>query len=411
MPSTTAAPREAIGYRIARIRDTAGMTQEQLADRVGVSKPYVSMVENGKRAITKRSRLIEFAEALGVPITVLTGQPYEPTTRHDLEHHLIIPQIRMSLDEPDEGPVSPRSLTDLDAVAELAMAARMNCDIADLGRHLPGLISETRVLWFEDGNRQAGELLVKAAVTGSLALKAAGWVDLGVRLADLADTVATSLGDPVCRAAATFAVAQAALAVGSRKRSARLAIAGAEDLDRLSRTKLPPKILNDVLAWLGVLQLHGALSVAALDNGDPDGHLAEARAAARHVTGDPWRMEFSDANVGTWAVGIALENGHPEQAPQLARLVDPNKLRTRHRRSRLWYDTGRGLYIAGDSAGATKALLAADREAPGDLRTRAAAIEIVAQMVRDAPQHGGSEQLRDLAVKVGVNPFAPDPVS
>ena len=122
-------------------------------------------------------------------------------------------------------------------------------------------------------------------------------------------------------------------------------------------------------------------------------------------------MEINPANVGTWAVGIALENGQPERAPQLARLVDPNGLKTKYRRSRLHYDTGRGLYVAGDTDGAIRALLAADREAPGDLRQRAAAVEIVQQMIRDAPQHGGSETLRDLAVKVGVNPFSPDPVS
>jgi len=399
--------REGIGLRVAQWRDIAGLTQQQLADAVGVSRPYITMLENGRRSVDKRTLLDGLARALGVSITDLTGQPYPPVTRADLETYRVVPQVRAALDEDDNGPVQARPLDQLEVAADRAMAARMACDMEALGRHLPALLAETRTLWFDNGDRTAGALLVKAAVTGSLALKAAGWIDLGIRLSDLADTVAAALGDPVCIAAAQFAVAQCALSTTARKRSARLAKSGAEDLDRLTRTKLPPAMLNDVLAWMGVLHLHAALSDAALSGGDPDGHLAAASAAARHVTGDPWRMEFSNANVATWAVGIALENGQPERAPELARLVDPNQLRTKQRRSRLYLDTGRALFVAGDSEAAVRALLAADHAAPGDLRSRATAVEIVAQMVRDAPQRGGSEQLRDLAVRVGVDPLAP----
>jgi transcriptional regulator with XRE-family HTH domain len=399
--------RESIGLRIARWRDVAGMTQQQLGHAVGKSGAYISMIENGRRAVTKRDLLADLARALGVSVVDLTGQPYPAVTRGDLEQYLVVPQIRAALEDPEDDTVAPRPLAALDLAADRAMAARMSCDMAALGEHLPGLLADTRQLWFEHGDRAAALLLVKAAVTGSLALKAAGWVDLGLRLADLADTVATATGDPVSVAAARFAVAQAALATGARRRSARIAIGGADDLDRLTRTKLPPAMLNDVLAWMGVLHLHAALSVAALPFGDADAHLTEARTAATRVHGDPWRMEFSTANVGTWAVGIALENGNPEAAPDLARRVDPNALHTPQRRSRLYLDLGRGLFIAGRHDDAVRALLAADHAAPGDLRQRATAVEIVAQMVRDAPVRAGSEQLRDLAVRVGVDPFAP----
>jgi transcriptional regulator with XRE-family HTH domain len=398
-----------IGLRVARYRILAGLSQRELAEAVGVSRPYVTMIEAGDRAVTRRTTLDALAHALGVSNTDLTGQPYLPATRSDLETYRVLPQIRAALEEPDDGvTITARPLDQLELAADRAMAARMNCDMVTLGQHLPDLLTETRMLWFEHGDRTAGALLVKAAVTGSLALKAAGHIDLGLRLAELADTVATTLGDPVCIGAAQFTVAQAALATGHRRRSARLAAAGADTLDRLTRTKLAPNMMNEVLTWLGMLNLHAALSVAALDDGDPDAHLAAAAAAARHVTGDPMRMEFSEANVGTWRVGIALENGHADQAPQLARLVDPNQLRTPQRKSRLYLDTGRALFISGDHDGATRAFLAADRAAPGDLRSRATAVELVAQMVRDAPTHGGSTELRDLAVRVmGIDPLSP----
>lgn len=399
--------REGIGLRVARIRATADITQQQLADRVGVTKAYISLIENGHRAVTKRQLLDDLASALGVSATDLTGQPYPATNRGDLETYLVVPRIREALEEPEDGPSVPRSLDQLELAADRAAVARMACDTASLGRYLPGLLADTRVLWFDRGDRAAGALLVKGAFTGALALKSAGFVDLGIRLAELADTVATALGDPVSRAAAQYAIAQCALATGGRRRSARLATATAEELDRLTRTKVPPMVLNDTFAWLAAVHLHAALSVAGMDSGDPSTHLAEAGAAAARVTGDPWRMEVSPANVGTWAVGIALESGHAEDAPSLARRVNPQMLRTPQRRSRLHLDHGRALYVTGDQEGAVRAFLHADDAAPGDLRARVTAVELVAQMVRDSRERGGSPELRDLALRVGVDPAAP----
>lgn len=60
--------RDWIGLRVARWRDVAGMTQQELADRVGVSAAYISMIEHGRRAVTKRSLLISLATALGVRV-------------------------------------------------------------------------------------------------------------------------------------------------------------------------------------------------------------------------------------------------------------------------------------------------------------------------------------------------------
>ena len=63
---------------VARWRDTAGLTQAELADRVGVTPSYISQIENGKKIPDKLSFLGAVADALHITVNDLTGQPYPP---------------------------------------------------------------------------------------------------------------------------------------------------------------------------------------------------------------------------------------------------------------------------------------------------------------------------------------------
>jgi transcriptional regulator with XRE-family HTH domain len=127
--------RDGIGYRVARWRDTAGMTQQQLADRVGKTRAYISLIENGRKPVTKRSLLIDLAHALGASITDLTAQPYEPDPAEPGYAALFsaVPRIRVALTGPDE-PVRPRPVSALVADADTALARRMAADHATLIR-------------------------------------------------------------------------------------------------------------------------------------------------------------------------------------------------------------------------------------------------------------------------------------
>jgi DNA-binding XRE family transcriptional regulator len=53
-------------------RDHRGLTQQELADRAGISKPYLSQIESGKRQGTVET-LAAIARALEVPLDVLTA--------------------------------------------------------------------------------------------------------------------------------------------------------------------------------------------------------------------------------------------------------------------------------------------------------------------------------------------------
>lgn len=57
--------RKLVGRNAARLRKAAGLTQEQLAERSGLSQQYISGLEQGRRNPTVVT-LYELATALGV---------------------------------------------------------------------------------------------------------------------------------------------------------------------------------------------------------------------------------------------------------------------------------------------------------------------------------------------------------
>jgi DNA-binding XRE family transcriptional regulator len=54
---------EVVGHRLAEVRRACGLTQQQVADRMGVTKGRVSQIEQGK--ISGQDVLARFATALG----------------------------------------------------------------------------------------------------------------------------------------------------------------------------------------------------------------------------------------------------------------------------------------------------------------------------------------------------------
>jgi len=394
-------PTDRIGLRIARWRDLGGMTQQQLADAVGVTREYVSMIENGKRPITKRSLLISLAEALGVSINDLTGQPYEPLSQQELLIFGLASGVRTALDEDHDDSPNPADPAMLATTAHRVSVARMACDYATLAELLPGLVADIRRLMATGTDEAAWQglsLFVSATTNAAFAVKSHGQIDLAIRLAEAAWAAASELDEAAEKGAAAFALAQCALTAGARRKSLRLANEAAAALDGVDDDR--------ALTWRGLAHLHAALSAAALGRTDDAApHLAEAEATAARVTTDPWLQELTTANVGVWRVGIALENGEPGRAPEYARLVNISMLRGVHRRASLHIDTGRGLYAAGRTDEAVREFLRADELAPQKVRTRPWVLELVGQMVRDA-RRGGSTELRELAARCRIDPLA-----
>jgi len=62
-----------MGNRIRDLRIAAGLTQEQLGEKVGLQKSAIAKYENGKTENMKRSVIKKMAEVLGVSPAYLMG--------------------------------------------------------------------------------------------------------------------------------------------------------------------------------------------------------------------------------------------------------------------------------------------------------------------------------------------------
>jgi len=58
----------AFGRRLTRLRERVYLTQEELAERAGLSLASVSAIEQGVRADPRLSTIIKLAAALNVPL-------------------------------------------------------------------------------------------------------------------------------------------------------------------------------------------------------------------------------------------------------------------------------------------------------------------------------------------------------
>lgn len=66
------ATNQEFGARIKELRETAGLTQSDLALRLGASQSSLSRLEDGTRSITAQ-QLVQISDALAVPLSRLVA--------------------------------------------------------------------------------------------------------------------------------------------------------------------------------------------------------------------------------------------------------------------------------------------------------------------------------------------------
>lgn len=82
-PEQKQAARDRIGLRIMTLRKMQELSQEQLADRAGISRSHLSRIEAGKFSVTF-DNLQTIAEALGMTVDIIDSRLRDLAPLHTL---------------------------------------------------------------------------------------------------------------------------------------------------------------------------------------------------------------------------------------------------------------------------------------------------------------------------------------
>lgn len=292
---------------------------------------------------------------------------------------------------------APASLSVLRAALTEADHDFGSCRYLALAPRLAALIAACEATLAENSS---SEVHAVAAKTYQLATKALIKLDPGASglewiSADRSMREADASGDGLDRAESQRLVAAVARRAGNYERAQTLTLTSVDHLDLHQRT-----IPTAHLAMSGML--HCSASYAAAMAGDRDRAnelLTEACAAAKRLDGAPTQQHALRANIVSHRVSAAYTLGDAGTALHHAHSIALGTIPTVERRARLLVDTARAYAQWDKPAESYRALLAAERHAPGEVHTRGAVRRLIGDLMA-TPRHAGMPGLRDLSFRV-----------
>ncbi|MFC4147914.1 helix-turn-helix domain-containing protein [Micromonospora mangrovi] len=387
---------DTIGTRIRywRMR-RGGMSQAVLAGLAGVSQPYISQVESGRKTIDRRSTLVAIAAALQVTVADLLGQGTEPGDPARERAAESVPAIWSALIEIEDGERRPSTRSRDELTADIAQSdqLRNRSHYPAMARMLPGLLLEAAAV--------GGTVLAQVAYQASTCLRNLGYRHLALNAARIAVAAAEDVEEPAWLGASRFAYAQS-LPIEAAPLAARGADRSMAELQAAAADERVRQMLG---------QLHLVAALASTVSGRPDvarDHLAEAAREAATL-GDPADgagfngCGFGPTNVGLWEMSIAAESGEPGRVIELSRTVQPQVLTASIRQMSYWLDLGRALTESSRDAEALVAFVRAEQAAPVPFALSPLAQDAVVTMAQRAKRRAVPTELRQLAGRLGIS--------
>lgn len=320
-----------IGERLARLRNFRGLTQEELAEKAGISVDVIRRLEQARRKTARWSTLTKLAKTLDVELSTLVTPPSLLERSHgDSKSGLL--EIRCALTasselpgmddyaEDDEVP----SLDELGRSVAHAWKVYQSGEFSTLSTLLPTLITAARRATREyDGDQKAAAYSALATTynMGAGVTVMLGHEDLAFTAVERSVAASRHADDPLCHAASAVFLSWILLKQGRYDQAERAAVTMAENIEP-SFTKAP----SEELATFGNLLVNGSAAAVRDDRGErADDLLSVARAAAARVGEDrveQWSV-FGPRVVGMYAANNAVELGDMERALHLAEQVPP----------------------------------------------------------------------------------------
>ncbi|MER7168580.1 helix-turn-helix transcriptional regulator [Micromonospora sp. NPDC000207] len=406
-----------IGEQLARIRRQSSLTQEQLAERSGVSVEVIQKLEQGRRKGARIPTLNRLARALEVPTSALFGDASSAAA--DREPHarpLSLVGIRRAL-TPVAGLDGVPILGDQDGPPPTVAVIRRSVQAANTIYHandyastislIPGLLGEARaVVAAVEGDEQA-----QAHSVASYAHQLAGRLLIQLRQADLAHVAlsraldhARLSGDQLVGAAAVAPMCWLLLRQARFAEAEALAVRTADEVEPRLSTAGP-----DQLAAWGFLLMKAASAAVRDARADDAQEMLDLAMSGAHRLGshvvpdaDLGGNDYSVEGVHLVRVESAVIAGQPDHALALSREAHRSPQTTPSGRQRHRLDVAASHVELGQHTAATEVLLDLRDRAPAWLRQQRYARDIV-QSITEGRRRAMSTELTQLADLVGCS--------
>ncbi|MBZ6252197.1 helix-turn-helix transcriptional regulator [Streptomyces olivaceus] len=394
-----------LGRTLRRLRRLASLTQEELAERSGVSVDVIRQLEQRRKHSARLPTLHALANGLGVELTTLLGDPpaVAATGENDGPRFVAVRRAVMpALWSPDPEPPGPGfSLDRLREQIADGWTQYHSAEFDTVMKALPDLIMDARTATAApDGAAGYGALAKALQLAGHVAVRM-GKTDLALIALERAIAAAGDSGDPLLPAMVVNSVAWAYQRQGRLYDALHVALHAAETIRGGGHT-----CAADGLKVWGALTMSAATSAARSGDYDRAADLmagAEKQAArvSKLPAGSDSRMVsvFSPSSVRIERVRLAVQYGHPEDALTLAKGMRLSKDTPPSWRTWLLLDVARAHADTGDAEGAVKTLESLRRAAPTWMQHHTLAVAVVRDLW-SLPNHPPG--LRSLAEFLGV---------
>ena len=395
-----------IGANIAAHRRVAGITQGDLAGRIGKSVQWVSFVEQGRRHAERLTDLLNIANVVGCRIEDLIGRPVDilaPGMRPRAESVVAVREVIMRAAVPQPFPQEAPSLEDVDAQVTAAWALWHGSPHAhtQLGDVLPGLLADaTSAHRVAEDRRAAGRTLAGAYQIARQWLHHIPDGELAWIAADRAMYAAREADDPHLIALGAWALSAAYRRAGQQDEATRLCLAAADELKpRIDGSNPGP----DLLADYGMLHLAASISAAQSDEDSRAWAFHRvANDAARSLDGyyHPWTA-FGPGNVDIHGLAIRAELGRADDVVEYASRLHIDDVPSVERRARVLIDTARGFVQRGEDEAAILVLLDAEKTSADEVGHSGLVREMLRELIhRDRAR--ARAHVRALASRIGL---------
>lgn len=258
-----------IGASIAVHRRAVGITQADLASRIGRSVQWVSAVEQGRRHAERLSDLVAISAVLGCTLDDLLGRPVDTLTpgvrnasRANVEAVRTV-MLRSAIPNTGGTPTDPSEVRGRVAEAWSTWHGSPTAHTA-LGSVLPGLLTDAIAV-----HQEAEDKRVSARTLAGAWQITRQWLhhlpegDLAWIAADRAMQAAREADDPHLVALAAWALSASYRRAGQPEEATRLCLSASDEIAPLLAGQSPDAAL---LAANGMLHLSAAVSAAQSDD-------------------------------------------------------------------------------------------------------------------------------------------------